>query len=168
MIAKIGSPMIPFSLQGLKDDPQGLSPIKYALKDMGERAFDGLFPLLHDKTPQMRSFAIEVLAQSSNPRIVEALIQALDDEDAGVRGTACHHLIKLKIPDINDRLLDVIIADANHVNWFVRDAAISKLGKIAEERAKEAIREAWAKEKEAVVREKIEMVMRNLKIDSNG
>jgi HEAT repeat protein len=167
IIAKIGKPMISFLLQGMKDDPQGLYPIRYAFEEMGESAIDGLIPLLKDKTPQMRKLAVGVLGEIGNPQVVEALIQALDDEDPSVRGAACHHLIKLKIPGIKDKLLEVIIADAKHENWIVRDASIGKLGRIADERAKEAIKEAWANEKEEVVREKIWMVMNNLNIDPN-
>lgn len=86
-----------------------------------------------------REWAVEALAEYQDPRIKEALIQALQDSHADVRESAVEALAELKDETAVDHLGQALVEDASE---DVRASAADALGEIASPRAIDALQRA--------------------------
>ncbi|NLF08852.1 MAG: hypothetical protein GX594_12855 [Pirellulaceae bacterium] len=126
-------PAIPFLIRLLGDETEpvkGLSPHDYAfsaLKSIGKPALQPLLDHLADcSVSSHRSEISYLLAYLKDRRVVEALINLLDDKEADVRRSAARGL--RLIPDL--RALEPLLAKACDSDAEVRAAVASALGSI--------------------------------------
>jgi HEAT repeat protein len=80
------------------DDPKARATAAEALAGRaGDESVARLLPLLQDKDPRVRGTAAQVLGKmkSTSPKIVAALILALDAPDAGARQRLCEALMEI-------------------------------------------------------------------------
>ncbi len=120
---------------GEKDDPRAIIPLTALLKDDAEN-------------PKYRYKAAEALGRINDPRIIDTLIQTLDDEDKIVRQYAAEALARRK----DDRVLPTLLDGLNDKNVFVRRKAASSLCHFKDDRLVEPLIKALD-DKDGYVRE---------------
>ncbi len=115
--------------------PFGADPALYALAEMSEAAVMPVIALLQDQNPQMRTSAVNVLANIGDERAIEPLIAALQDSDWDVRWAACHRL-----PEFEDiRAVEPLIERLKDSQAEVRELAVQALVVFEDARAVEPI-----------------------------
>jgi HEAT repeat protein len=78
-----------------------------------------------DKNPRIREKAIPVLVQASNNDTIELIVNAMKDQDAGVRSAAEKALIQIGVSAINP-----LITAFKGYDKFIRQHIISLIGKM--------------------------------------
>lgn len=120
-------------------DPAGLDRLVPLLRHADPR---GVAPwargcLAHDPEPRHRTGAVQILGELHDPRDRDALVRALDDEDAAVRLVAVEAL-RARLGADDAALLVPRLADRS---WWVRRAAADTL--VALPRIDEATLATW-------------------------
>lgn len=82
---------------------------RLALVDIGEPAIDYLSELVYSNNVKFRWEGVKALSEMSEPDAIPFLIDALDDENAGVRWLAAEGLIRIGQPTLRP-LLEALIA----------------------------------------------------------
>ncbi len=114
---------------------------------------------LKSPSVEIRQRAALALGQSGNRLAVLPLMDALGDEDPGVRENAARALGKLEDPRAVPRLCGVLLDDVSAV---VREHAATALGSIGDERAQRPLLSAMQSDPDPVVREHASSALRQL------
>ena len=118
----------------LKKDEDILSDAsRIALSKMGSSAIDPLIELLNDENPSIRRYAIAGLKDIDDERVVEPIINALQDEK--VLGNAIEALGELQ----DTRAVEPLLAFLADDDYFIREGVIEALGEIRDVRAIEPL-----------------------------
>ena len=121
-------------VQILKNDEDILSDAsKNALSKMGSSAVDPFIDLLQNENPSIRVYAIEGLKEIDDERVVEPIINALQDEK--VRLNAIVALGELQDSRAVEPLLGFLADD----DYFIRFRVVIALGEIKDVRAIEPL-----------------------------
>jgi len=136
-------PAVPF-LMDLLDDPSGLFSKAWtpfmaatsALIRIGEPPIEVLTEALKHENTYVQTSAIHFLGLTKDPRAVEPLVAALDDEDFWVRHRAASTLGTMVW---DGQGVDLLIAALEDKSWRVRSSAALALGRKKVPRAKKAL-----------------------------
>ncbi len=126
---------------GQIDDPRVVDPLSYAsVKDADSNVREEAYNALQKST---------VGGNKVDARSVDPIIEALKDEDQGVRKRAAEALGKLKNATAVDSLIEVL---RNEETWDVREMAAWALGEIGDARAIDPLNYASMKDAHGNVR----------------
>ena len=114
------------------------------LGSMGEVAVDKLIEEFENASGKDKRFLAFALKETENPKVIPYFVQAIDDEDFGVRKVAVRSLGELQA---NDEL-DSIVKSLEDEDWGVRLAAIQALGDLATDESIKLIKDARKKEQD--------------------
>jgi HEAT repeat protein len=147
-LGQIADPRAVEALAGALHDqvPSVCRKAAYALTQIGEPASETLIKSMHEDSAQVREAVASVLwrVKGKQNRVVEALIAALQDEDAGVRRAAIWPLyntgderaVEALVAVLQDADVDVV-QNAIHVLQWIGDArTITHLQRVAREDAR--------------------------------
>jgi protein-S-isoprenylcysteine O-methyltransferase Ste14 len=123
----------------LIDEPNWRTKYSIAerLAGFGDPAVDHLIPLLDSEQPEVRILAADYLRRIPSERAVPALVLALEDSAANVRGNALRALGAIGAPDCTEPMLRLL---DDEERW-VRNTALRSLAQL---RASEVIESALA------------------------
>ncbi len=125
-------------IQVLKGENKiGQASAAVALEKIGAPAVEPLIQVLKDKDKNAQVWAEVVLRKIKDPRAVEALVQALRDEESVVRAGAVDALC-----EIGGLAVEPLIQALKDENGIVRLGAVAALGGIGDVRAVEALTQA--------------------------
>ena len=114
------------------------------LGSMGEVAVDKLIEEFENASGKDKRFLAFALKETENPKVIPYFVQAIDDEDFGVRKVAVRSLGELQA---NDEM-DSIVKSLEDEDWGVRLAAIQALGDLATDESIKLIKDARKKEQD--------------------
>ena len=114
------------------------------LGSMGEVAVDKLIAEFENASGKDKRFLAFALKETENPKVIPYFVQAIDDEDFGVRKVAVRSLGELQA---NDEI-DSIAKSLEDGDWGVRLAAIQALGDLATDESIKLIKDARKKEQD--------------------
>ncbi|MDR1721801.1 MAG: HEAT repeat domain-containing protein [Methanobrevibacter sp.] len=125
------------------------TPVKYKAAELlgaiGEPAVEPLLEVVKKEDGEYKRYASSALKLTASPKAVEYFVEALDDEDWGVRKVAVRSLGELKATETIDRIAEIMMEEED---WGVRLAAIRSLGDMEVEEAIAPIKKARRKEKD--------------------
>ncbi|MFH1084459.1 MAG: HEAT repeat domain-containing protein [Chloroflexota bacterium] len=144
-LARMGAPAVPLLVESLaSDQPEVRTAAVRILVRNGAPAHEALIHVvLHDERIEARRLALSALGQIGNGQVLEALLSALQDPDAGVRSNAVRYLGELGATEAVPALIP-LAREADGADVALRRQAISSLGAIGDLAAVDALIELLA------------------------
>jgi PAS domain S-box-containing protein len=133
-LSSAGKTIISEVLRKIRYEHRNLSILSSAMKVLAlsdTDVSDILIEFLNDDDTELRIYSAQMLAERNTPKVIAALIWALDDKDINVRYHAIESLGKLRAFQAVDRLAEIALSR----DFFIAFPAIDALKSIGDNRA---------------------------------